>query len=173
MRTAICPGSFDPITVGHLDLVERASRIFDEVIVCVMANGEKRPMFTLDERLELARAALPAGSRAGQLAGEVSVANCGVEMHFEGGRLTSVSGAHVSMEGAVPEPGARMTCVTALMKFLDHRNASGAVCSEVRDVQCVYQLRGASTPRLRPVWEIRTDTYTYYVDCETGEVTGR
>ena len=108
-----------------------------------------------------------------QLAGEVSVANCGVEMHFEGGRLTSVSGAHVSMEGAVPEPGARMTCVTALMKFLDHRNASGAVCSEVRDVQCVYQLRGASTPRLRPVWEIRTDTYTYYVDCETGEVTGR
>ena len=55
MRTAICPGSFDPITVGHLDLVERASRIFDEVIVCVMANGEKRPMFTLDERLELVR----------------------------------------------------------------------------------------------------------------------
>ncbi|MDE6900072.1 MAG: hypothetical protein K2P15_03245, partial [Oscillospiraceae bacterium] len=108
-----------------------------------------------------------------QLAGEVSVANCGVEMHFEGGRLTSVSGAHVSMEGAVPEPGARMTCVTALMKFLDHRNASGAVCSEVRDVRCVYQLRGASTPRLLPVWEIRTDTYTYYVDCETGEVTGR
>ena len=55
MRTAICPGSFDPITVGHLDLVERASRLFDEVIVCVMANGEKRPMFTLDERLELVR----------------------------------------------------------------------------------------------------------------------
>ena len=55
MRTAICPGSFDPITVGHLDPVERASRIFDEVIVCVMANGEKRPMFTLDERLELVR----------------------------------------------------------------------------------------------------------------------
>ena len=46
MRIAVCPGSFDPITVGHLDLVERAAAIFDQVVVCVMANGEKRPMFT-------------------------------------------------------------------------------------------------------------------------------
>lgn len=110
---------------------------------------------------------------AGHLAGDVSIANCGVEMRFEGGRLVSVSGAHVSMEGAVPEAGARMTCVTALTKFLDYRNASGVVCSEVLDARCVYQLRGASSPRLLPVWEIRTDTYTYYVDCETGEVSGR
>ena len=67
MRTAICPGSFDPITVGHLDLVERASRIFDEVIVCVMANGEKRPMFTLDERLELVRGELAGGQSQQEL----------------------------------------------------------------------------------------------------------
>ena len=40
MRIAVCPGSFDPITVGHLDLVERAAAIFDQVIVCVMVNGE-------------------------------------------------------------------------------------------------------------------------------------
>lgn len=43
MRIAVCPGSFDPITVGHLDLVERAAAIFDRVILCVMVNGEKRP----------------------------------------------------------------------------------------------------------------------------------
>ena len=58
MKIAICPGSFDPITVGHLDLVERGAALFDQVILCVMVNGEKHPMFTPDERLEMARAAL-------------------------------------------------------------------------------------------------------------------
>ena len=58
MRIAVCPGSFDPITVGHLDLVERAARIFDEVILCVSMNGEKRSMFTNAQRLEMAQAAV-------------------------------------------------------------------------------------------------------------------
>ena len=58
MRIAVCSGSFDPITVGHLDLVERAAVLFDEVIVCVLVNGEKRYLFTLEERLELARGAI-------------------------------------------------------------------------------------------------------------------
>ena len=58
MTSAVCPGSFDPITVGHLDLVERGAALFDQVILCVMVNGEKPPMFTAEERLEMAQAAL-------------------------------------------------------------------------------------------------------------------
>ena len=58
MKTAVCPGSFDPITVGHLDLVERAAAVFDKVVVCVMVNGEKRSRFTLEQRLEMVRAAI-------------------------------------------------------------------------------------------------------------------
>ena len=58
MRIAVCPGSFDPITAGHLDVVERAAAVFDKVVVCVMVNGEKHGRFTLDQRLEMARAAI-------------------------------------------------------------------------------------------------------------------
>ena len=53
MTTAIYPGSFDPITLGLLNIVRRAAGIFDSVVVCVMVNSAKTPMFTLDERVEL------------------------------------------------------------------------------------------------------------------------
>ncbi len=107
---------------------------------------------------------------AGQLARDIPVINCAVELYFEEGRLTSVTGAHVSLQDAAFASGASMSCVTALVKFLDFRNTSGVVCSEVTGVQCVYQLQSASSPRLLPVWKIETDTYAYYVDCGTGEV---
>lgn len=56
MSVAICPGSFDPITLGHLNIIRRTSRIFDEVIVCVMRNATKTsPMFTIEERAEMVR----------------------------------------------------------------------------------------------------------------------
>jgi len=55
MRRAVCPGSFDPVTNGHLDIIGRASRIIDEVIVAVLVNESKRGLFTIDERLELLR----------------------------------------------------------------------------------------------------------------------
>ena len=52
MSTAIYPGSFDPVTLGHIDIIPRASRMFDNVIVGVFANGEKHPMFSMEERLD-------------------------------------------------------------------------------------------------------------------------
>jgi pantetheine-phosphate adenylyltransferase len=57
MKIAVYPGSFDPITLGHLDVIERASRLFDEVIVAVAKREEKGPLFSWEERVELARAA--------------------------------------------------------------------------------------------------------------------
>ena len=53
MKTAICPGSFDPVTLGHLDIIERAAELFDEVIVLVMSNRSKSgSLFTVEERIE-------------------------------------------------------------------------------------------------------------------------
>lgn len=57
-RSAICPGTFDPIHLGHLDLIERAACLFDRVIVLVAARSGKSPMLELSERAELARAAV-------------------------------------------------------------------------------------------------------------------
>ena len=58
MSIAICPGSFDPITLGHLNIIRRSSRIFDRVIVCIMHNGKKpNPMFTVEEKVEMVRKA--------------------------------------------------------------------------------------------------------------------
>jgi len=55
MKIAIYPGSFDPITSGHLNIIQRGAKIFDKLIVCVMVNAGKNPMFTLEERVDLIR----------------------------------------------------------------------------------------------------------------------
>lgn len=55
VKIAVYPGSFDPITSGHLNIIQRASKIFDKVIVCVMVNSGKNPMFNREERVELIR----------------------------------------------------------------------------------------------------------------------
>lgn len=62
MKVAICPGSFDPVTCGHVDIITRAAAMFDKVIVVVMVNSNKQPLFTQEERVELlkrATASLP------------------------------------------------------------------------------------------------------------------
>ncbi|HEY3980204.1 MAG TPA: pantetheine-phosphate adenylyltransferase [Streptosporangiaceae bacterium] len=55
MRRVVCPGSFDPVTNGHLDIISRASAVYDEVVVAVVLNPSKIPMFTADERVEMLR----------------------------------------------------------------------------------------------------------------------
>ena len=55
MKIAIYPGSFDPITSGHLNIIRRAATIFDKLIVCVMVNSGKNPMFTREERVDMIR----------------------------------------------------------------------------------------------------------------------
>ncbi len=60
---AVYPGTFDPVTNGHIDLVERSLRIFDEVIVAVAANPKKKPLFSLEERIDMFRKALSRYSR--------------------------------------------------------------------------------------------------------------
>ena len=55
MKKAVCPGSFDPITNGHLDVIERASHLFDEVVIAVLVNNSKSSLFTIEERIVLAR----------------------------------------------------------------------------------------------------------------------
>lgn len=58
MRKAVCPGSFDPITNGHIDVIERASGLFDQVVIAVLANSSKTGLFSIDERLVLAKDAI-------------------------------------------------------------------------------------------------------------------
>ena len=53
MKRAVCPGSFDPITHGHIDVIERASGLFDEVTIAVLMNSSKSGLFTVDERVEM------------------------------------------------------------------------------------------------------------------------
>ncbi len=54
-RVAVYPGSFDPLTHGHVDIIERGARLFDRIIVAVLVNSDKRPMFSIEERVETAR----------------------------------------------------------------------------------------------------------------------
>ena len=55
MRIAVCSGSFDPITLGHLDVIRRAAAMFERVVVCIVANANKRGFFSMEERLEQVR----------------------------------------------------------------------------------------------------------------------
>jgi pantetheine-phosphate adenylyltransferase len=63
MRRAIYPGSFDPVTNGHLDIIERGCKLFDEIIVSILVNPDKQPFFTLEERRQMLDQVLPSISQ--------------------------------------------------------------------------------------------------------------
>ena len=69
MKTAIYPGSFDPVTLGHLNIIKRAAACFDHLIVCVMINSKKQGMFTPQERVELLKRPRPIPQCGGGLLG--------------------------------------------------------------------------------------------------------
>ena len=73
MTTAVYPGSFDPITLGHYDIIKRGSQLFDRLIVAVVANPSKSPMFTVDERVELIKKSI------GHLSTADKIEICGFE----------------------------------------------------------------------------------------------
>lgn len=88
MSVAIYPGSFDPITKGHLNIITRAAKSFDRLIVCCMVNAEKNPMFTLEERVEMVRRVT-----AGLPNVEVDYSNCLLAEYAR------QRGAHVIVKG--------------------------------------------------------------------------
>lgn len=88
MSIAIYPGSFDPITKGHLNIITRAAKSFDRLIVCCMVNAEKNPMFTLEERVEMVRRVT-----AGLPNVEVDCSNCLLAEYAR------QRGAHVIVKG--------------------------------------------------------------------------
>ena len=109
---------------------------------------------------------------ARQYVAGVPIFGCYLILRFEADHLTYAAGAHIDLGDAVTDSEHYLDCISALVRFLDYRRDAGIVCSKVRDVRCVYQLNSTVTPpRLLPVWEIETDTYTYLVDGISSQVT--
>ena len=67
MKSVVYPGTFDPITNGHVDLVERACKLFDKVIIGIASSASKSPLFTLEERIDLSNQSLPTPFRSKNL----------------------------------------------------------------------------------------------------------
>ena len=79
MRRAIYPGSFDPVTNGHLDIIERGCKLFDEIIISILINPEKQPFFTIEERLDM----------LADVVADISKGGCTVRIDSFGGLLVN------------------------------------------------------------------------------------
>ena len=101
----------------------------------------------------------------------IPIDTCTITLTFHDHTLIAVSGVHISLDDAYVSSDAPLSCVSALVRFLDHWRTAGVVCRKVTNVHCLYRLESASaTLRLIPTWQIDTDTYTYFVDASSGFV---
>ena len=117
MRRAIYPGSFDPVTNGHLDVIERARKLFDDVVVAVAHNDEKQPLFSLEERLDLLH----------ETAGKIE----NVQIAKFGGLLVEFAGAQDA----------------GLFAFADDRpRACWQACFSAKASQCSWPATSSSAP---------------------------
>jgi len=146
VRTACCPGTYDPVTNGHLDIVARAAKCFDRVIVAVLINPAKQPLFGVEERIGMLRdatASLP------DAAGRVEVA---------------------SFEGLLVDY-ARRRQVTAIVKGL---RAVSDFDYELQMAQMNYRLAGVETMFMTtsPTWSYLSSSLVKDVARHGGDVTG-
>lgn len=108
-RVAICPGSYDPVTRGHLDVIERAQRLYDEVIVAILHNPAKSGAFTIAERIGfIERAVAPAGDGRGQVRVAAYAGQLLVEVCQEVGASAIVKGLRGGTDFAYELPMALM-----------------------------------------------------------------
>lgn len=156
MRRAIYPGSFDPVTNGHLDIIERGCKLFDEIIISILVNPDKQPFFTLEERHEMLTAVLQ----------DISQGNCTVRVDSFRGLLVNYA---VAQEADVIVRGIRAISdyeYELQMALMNRRLEPGIetvfmmpaeIYSYVssRLVKEVFQLGGAVTGLVPPVVEKR------------------
>ena len=100
MRKAVCPGSFDPVTNGHLDIIGRAAALFDEVTVMVAYNGSKAGLFTVDERIEMLHEVT---ARAGRTSSSTATAACS-------STSAATAGSRLSSRACGPSPTSTTSC---------------------------------------------------------------
>jgi pantetheine-phosphate adenylyltransferase len=156
MRRAIYPGSFDPVTNGHLDIIERGCKLFDEIIIGILVNPDKQPFFTLEERHEMLTAVLQ----------DISQGNCKVRVDSFRGLLVNYA---VAQQADVIVRGIRAISdyeYELQMALMNRRLEPGIetvfmmpaeIYSYVssRLVKEVFQLGGALTGLVPPVVEKR------------------
>ena len=92
MRKAIFPGSFDPLTNGHLDVIQRSSPLFDEIVVAILNNPDKKPMFTVEERIEMIEEILPSVADDGCVISVASFSGLTAEFAKRSGATAIVRG---------------------------------------------------------------------------------